>query len=185
MLIFLAVLTNPVHLRGIPKDVQDTVLLRSRAIPKDSQRKEKLTQFLLELRAVRPCPQMECGPHFCPAVFWGPPTWWLPRQVLRTQNKANKKTVAVLGRERLEKGLKTDGCPKANLWVIIQKPYSHNCFFPCQSEFRKEGTMWNFTFLSWTSIIDRDLRGLTLLRILTLCQLLPVFQDPICRLWSK
>lgn len=42
--------------------------------------------------------------------------------------------------------------------------------------------MWNFTFHSWTSTTDRNLRELTWVRILTLCQLLPVI--PGSCLWA-
>ena len=47
--------------------------------------------------------------------------------------------------------------------------------FTFQSEFGKEGTAGNFTFLSWPSTTDRDLEKVTLVRIFTLCQLLPLF----------
>ena len=60
-------------------------------------------------------------------------------------NEINKEVIAVFGRERID-----------NLF-----------FFPWQSEFGKEGTMWNFTFLFWPGITDRELRKLTLVRILT------------------
>lgn len=30
---------------------------------------------------------MEHDPYFCLAIFWGPPTWWLPSQVPRTQTR--------------------------------------------------------------------------------------------------
>lgn len=39
----------------------------------------------------------------------------------------------------------------------------------------KEGTTWNFTFLSWLGTTDRDPGELTLVRILPFCGLLPAF----------
>lgn len=59
-----------------------------------------------------------------------------------------------------------------------------NIFF-YKSKFGKERIRCKCLFLSQLSLIDRDLRELTSVRILTLCWLLPVFQVPIFRLRRK
>lgn len=53
-------------------------------------------------------------------------------------------------------------------WILT------NCF-ACPSEFGKERTTWNFTFLSSPGTTYRELGELTLVKILTLCWLWSVF----------
>ena len=59
-----------------------------------------------------------------------------------------------------------------------------NIFF-CKYKFGKERIRCKFLFLSLLSLIDRNLRELTSIRILILCWLLLVFQVPIFRLRRK
>ena len=58
----------------------------------------------------------------------------------------------------------------------------HTNIFFCKSKFGKERIRCKFLFLSQLSLIDRDLRELASIRILTLCWLLPVLQVPVFRL---
>ena len=57
--------------RGLPKEgAKDTVLYRTGATPKESQKKEVLGQFPKKLATVGKL-QMGWNPHFCPAIFCG------------------------------------------------------------------------------------------------------------------
>lgn len=87
-------------------------------------------------QSIGPWLRMGYNPHFCPAIFWGPPMWLLPSQILRTQNETNQKATAIHARN------KTD-----NKWVPESKFTGHNSkiillqmFSACQSEFGKERT---------------------------------------------
>ena len=65
-------MNNPMDKRGIPNRVQRYHPPRSTATPKDARRRE-LRQFPESWQqSVGLCLQMECNPHFCPAIFWGP-----------------------------------------------------------------------------------------------------------------
>lgn len=56
---------------------------------------------------------------FCPASFEISPNWWLPSQVLKTQNKTDKKIMAAPGRERI-----------SNQWVWIWKWRDNKFYLP-------------------------------------------------------
>lgn len=58
-------------------------------------------------------------------------------------------------------------------------------FFVCKSEFGKEGRTWNFTFLSQTGTIDRDLAELTGKNSHPLPAFCQFSQDQVCRLYSE
>lgn len=90
--------------------VQKILLFQdSETLPKMAKRKKK---EVISLRAgsnlVRPSVQVEFNTHFCPASFEIPPNWWLPSQVLKTQNKTDKKIMAASGKERI-----------SNQWIWI------------------------------------------------------------------
>lgn len=91
--------------------------------------------------------------------FRGSPTWPLPSS--QTQNEASKKAIAIPGTER-----------------------THDKCFLLPICIWKRRIMWNFIFLSRLATTDRDLGELTLIRILTLCQLPPVFPG-LCRLQNE
>ena len=139
--------------------MKDTVFLNPEPLPKIAKGK-KDRWFPWELAAVsKTLATNRVRPTFLPAA------WWLPRQVLVTQNEANKKGVAVPGRERI-----------GNQWLPESRFTSHNSktlfskkFFLPANLIGMERTMWNFTFFSWPGSIDRDLEGLSLVWILTLC----------------
>lgn len=104
---------------------------------------------------------MYSKPHLFLAIFWGLPTSWSPSQVPKTEKKINKKAIVVNGRKT------TDNKWVPERWSMLQfNDLILKNIFACQSEFGKEGAVWNFMFLFWPGTTDRDLGVLTLVRIL-------------------
>ena len=74
----------------------------------------------------------------------------------------------------------------ASIWKRIQESWVKNLILThafCLSVW-KERTTWCFPFFSQPVTTDRDLGGLTLIRILTVCWRLSV-SPGFCRLWSQ
>ena len=67
------VLNNALDKEASPKRVQRRLLSQdSEPLPKDSQKKERLSSPESWQQVVGPSLQMECNPRFCLAIFLGP-----------------------------------------------------------------------------------------------------------------
>lgn len=146
---------------------------------------------------------MGCDPHFCPApilysvflysysIFFWLLTWWLshlhtqepitsmpqasrkPSQILRAQNEANRKVIAVPWETRI-----------SNQWVpqtkfprlLIQRTNIYKCFSSANLNLERKG-QWNFTFLSGLGITDKSRRA-GFVRFLTVSGFCQFFWGP-------
>lgn len=103
---------------GFPKEgAEETILPDPEPLPKTAKRKKDISPKSWQ-QSIGHWPQVQCSPHFCLAMFWGPPlTVELPaharnnsqhalgRQKAKANsqdtNETNRKTIAVPGTERI------------------------------------------------------------------------------------
>lgn len=106
-------------------------------LPKITKRKKKLDNPPESWQQISRTPNCKWGVAHISVQpnIGGTPSQWLPSQVLRTQNKTNKKAVAVPGRERII----TSGSLKANSQVTVQRSTSCICFLPASMNFERKG----------------------------------------------
>lgn len=117
---------QPLGYKWCPRqDAEDTPYSRSRATPEDNRKKERLRQSPESWKQVSRTPNCNWSVAHVSVQpdTGGPPTRWLPCQVLRTQNETNKKPAAAPGRERIV----TSECLKANSRVTV--PRSNSCLY--------------------------------------------------------
>lgn len=147
----------------------EITLPRSRA--RDGQR---LRQFPWELATVSRTQASNGHPPFLLGHIWGPPTWQLPRQVLRTQSKQiSRHTWLRQGKNEWPIGIR-----KLSHKVTIQRSNSLKCFFLPNYIWKERDNMKFYLFS--TRYYSRNLGKLSLVKTVIPCWLCQV-----PRLWSK